>query len=331
MAVVRLSDIIEPAEFTAYILQETMTRTALYDSGVIVPNGVIAAQLKAGAHSFTVPFWNDLADSEADVVNDDPADPSVPQKLSTAKQLVRKSFLHQSWSAMNLASEIAGDNAIARVQNRVVNYWNRQTQARLIASLNGILADNVANDASDMVNDISAEVAGAALFSATAVIDAAATLGDRMDDLVGIALHSDIYTLALKSDLIAFIPDSQGKPIATFRGLATIIDDGLPVSGGDYTSVLFGRGAVGYAMAAPVVADGTEVESLPSAGQGGGQQILHSRVNVGVHPAGFSWVETSVVSESPTLAELATVTNWDRSVERKAVPMAFLIARAVAA
>jgi hypothetical protein len=60
MAVTRLTDIIEPAVFTDYILQETMTRTALYDSGVIVPNGVIKAQLKAGAHSFTVPFWNDL-------------------------------------------------------------------------------------------------------------------------------------------------------------------------------------------------------------------------------------------------------------------------------
>ncbi len=93
-----------------------------------------------------------------------------------------------------------------------------------------------------------------------------------------------------------------------------IVDDGLPVASGDYTTVLFGRGAVGYAMAAPVVADGTEVESLPSAGNGGGQQVLHSRVNLGVHPAGFGWVEGTVASESPTLAELALAGNWVRVV-----------------
>jgi hypothetical protein len=179
-----------------------------------------------------------------------------------------------------------------------------------------------------MVNDISAEVGAAAVFSATAVIDAAGTMGDAMNDLVGIAMHSDIYRRALKNDLIQFIPDSRGTPIATFRGLATVVDDGLPVDTGAYTTVLFGRGAVGYAMAGPAVADGTEVESLPSAGNGGGQQVLHSRVNLGLHPAGFSWVETSVASESPSIAELATATNWDRVVERKAVPLAYLIARA---
>ena len=55
-----------------------MTRTALYDSGVIVPNGVIGTQLKAGAHSFTVPLWNDLADDEANIVTDDPNTNSTP-------------------------------------------------------------------------------------------------------------------------------------------------------------------------------------------------------------------------------------------------------------
>ena len=182
MAVVRLSDIIEPPVFTDYILQQTMTRTAFYQSGVIVPNGVIAAQLKAGVYSFNVPFRNDLADDEANIVTDDPVTNSTPYKLSTGEQLVRKSFLHQSWSAMNLASEIAGDNAITRVQSRVQAYWERQVQSRIIQSLNGILADNVANDSGDMFNDISDEVVAAAVFSANAVIDAAATMGAYSGD-----------------------------------------------------------------------------------------------------------------------------------------------------
>lgn len=327
MATVRLSDIVEPAAFTGYTVKETMQKTALVKAGVAVRNNVIAEQLRAGSHSFTVPHWNDLADDEANIVNDDPATLSSPKKIGSGKQVTRKSYLHQSWSAMNLASEIAGDDALAKIQSRVVSYWDRQLQRRLVATLNGIMADNVANDAGDMILDISAETGAAGVFGAEAVIDATGTLGDAMGDLVAIAMHSDVYRRALKNDLIEFIPDSQGGSIATFRGLATVVDDGLPVDAGNYTSVLFGRGAIGYGTGEPVIADGTEVENLPSAGRGGGQQILHSRLNVGVHPAGFSWVETSVADESPSLAELALADNWSRVVERKAVPLAFLIAR----
>jgi len=116
----------------------------------------ITAQLQAGSQSFTVPFWADLGESEADITNDDPTDLSTPLKITAARQVVRKSFLHQSWSEMSLASELSGDNALARVQNRVSAYRDRQFENLLIATLKGVLFSNVANNSSDMVNDISA-------------------------------------------------------------------------------------------------------------------------------------------------------------------------------
>jgi hypothetical protein len=320
----RIDDIVIPAQFTDYIVQNTMEASALVQSGIVARNGVIEGQLAAGADSFTVPFWNDLANDEANIVSDDPAQLSTPKKVTTGKQIARKAFLHQSWSAMNLASELSGDNALPRIQDRVTAYWTRQTQRRLIASLNGILADNAANDAGDMVLDITAAVGDAAKFSTAAVIDAAGTMGDRMREVAGIAVHSDVYRAMLKGDLVEFIPDSQSRPIATFRGMAVIVDDLMPVATGNYTTVLFAPGAVGWGIAAPRIADGTEVENKPAAGNGGGQQILHSRVNLAIHPSGFQWTEAEVEDESPTIAELADPLNWQRVVERKAVGLAFL-------
>lgn len=328
MAVVRLSDVIEPEVFTDYMVQNTMTKTVFVQSGVATRNSMIADQLSAGAHSFTVPFWRDLSDTEADVVSDDPGQKSTPGKIGSGKQIVRKNFLHASWSAMNLASEISGDDALNRVQDRVAAYWQRQMQMRLVATLNGIKADNVANDSGDMVHDISAKTGDKANFGAPAVIEAAGTMGDSMQDLSAIAMHSDVYRQALKEDLIDFIRDSEGNMMfPTYRGLAVIMDDGLTVNSGAYTTVLFGRNAVGYGMAEPRVADGTEIESEPDAGNGGGQQILHSRTNLAMHPAGFSWQEASVAAESPTIAELSDATNWDRVIERKSVPLAFLVSK----
>ena len=327
MAVTRLSDVVVPEEFTDYVVQNTMETSALVQSGIVARNAVIEGQLTAGADSFTVPFWNDLADDEANIAGDDPAVEATPRKLTSEKQIVRKSFLHNGWSAMNLASELAGDDAIARIRDRAAAYWTRQTQRRLIASLNGILADNVANDAGDMVVDISGETGAAAVFSASAAIDAAGTMGDLMGSVAGIAMHSDVYRKALKDDLIDTIPDSQGGNFQTFRGMAVIVDDLLPVTTGAYTSVLFTPGAVGWGMTAPRIAEGTEVENKPGAGNGGGQQILHSRVNLAVHPSGFQWSEGTVTDESPTIAELALAANWNRVVERKAAGVAFLVAK----
>lgn len=328
MAVTRLTDIVEPAKFTEYVVQNTMQRTALVQAGILTRNSVIADQIGAGAHSFTVPAWLDLGDDEANVVSADPAETSTPHKIGTDKQVVRKSFLHNSWSAMNLASEIAGSDALARIQQRVQAYWERQLQRRLVASLSGVIADNTANNSGDMILDISAESGEEAKFSAAGVIDAAGTMGDALAGVTGIAMHGDVYRAALKADLIEFIKSSDGSlMMPTFRGLAVVQDDGMPEAAGVYTTALFGAGAFGYAMSAPRIADGTELENLPSAGNGGGQQVLHSRMNLGLHPAGFNWNEAAVTGESPTIAELEDALNWSRVVERKATPLAFLVSK----
>lgn len=328
MAVTRLPDIVEPAKFTDYIVHNTMERTALVQAGILTRNSVIAGQISAGAHSFSVPAWLDLGNDEANIVSDDPAETSTPLKLASDNQVVRKSFLHNSWSAMNLASEIAGSDALARIQSRVQAYWERQVQRRLVATLNGVIADNTASNSGDMILDISAENGEKNKFSAGAVIDAAGTMGDALAGVTGIAMHGDVYRAALKADLIEFVPSSEGSlMLPTFRGLAVVQDDGMPLADGAYTTALFGAGAFGYAMSAPRIADGTELENLPSAGNGGGQQVLHSRFNLGLHPAGFSWQEGAVAGESPSIAELGDATNWSRVVERKATPLAFLVSK----
>lgn len=67
MAQTQLTDVIVPDEVTAYQVDNSLVSTALSQSGVVANNAVIATQLQAAAESFTVPFWNDLSDVEADI------------------------------------------------------------------------------------------------------------------------------------------------------------------------------------------------------------------------------------------------------------------------
>ena len=56
MAQTQIADVIVPAEFTAYQVENSLLSTALFQSGIAVANGEMASQLQAGAQQFAVPF-----------------------------------------------------------------------------------------------------------------------------------------------------------------------------------------------------------------------------------------------------------------------------------
>ena len=290
----------------------------------------MASQLQAGAQQFAVPFWSDLGETEADIRNDDPTIQSVPLKITAAKQNVRKSFLHQSWSEMSLASELSGSDALARIKDRVSAYWDRQYEKRLIASLLGVLYSNVANNASDMVIDISGASGSLANFNGNSVIDTALTLGDRLGDVKMIALHSKIYGEALKNNEITFFkPSENDLSIALYKGMACIVDDNLTTTtSGVFVTILMGPGAVGFAVTEPRNGFGSELYRSPGAGNGGGQSVLHSRMSLAIHALGTNFTNTTVAGDSPSMAELALPANWTRAVaQRKSIPLAYLISK----
>jgi hypothetical protein len=68
MSQTQISDVVVPEEFSAYIVENSMVSTAIFQSGVAVPNGLISGQLQAGSTQFTVPVWSDDGESETDVM-----------------------------------------------------------------------------------------------------------------------------------------------------------------------------------------------------------------------------------------------------------------------
>jgi hypothetical protein len=333
MPTMQIADVVVPAEFSQYIIEESVTSTGLFQSGVLVKNAYIADALAKGSTNFVVPHWVDLADgAEADVTNDNPAILSTPQKFTSGKMVVRKSFLHASWSEMSLAAELAGSDPIVALRSRVAAYWQLQYEKRLVATLLGIIASNVANNNADMILDISGAAGAAATFNATAVINTASTLGDRMNDVKAIAMHSHIYTQALINDEVQFIPNSLGQPIRTYRGMSVTIDDNLLSSAGVYLTVLMATGAMGFGASEPNTGYGTEIYRYPDQGNGGGATVLHSRQNVALHPLGYAWNDgtgaNTLAGESPTIEDLSNGAHWTRSASsRKMVPLAFLVSK----
>ncbi len=256
----------------------------------------------------------------------------------------RKAWLNQGFSEMDLVPELAGSSPLAHIRNRFGTYWTRQQERRLIATAQGVMADNVANDGGDMVIDISGAAADAANFNSNAFIDAAYTMGDQADRITAIAVHSAIEQRMVKADDIETVRDSDGQILMrSYKGRAVIVDDSLPVSGaGDdriYTSILFGGGAIGFggveghefALGEGVPKVAAEVERNARAGSGGGQETIWERRTWMLHPFGFEWIDAgggALTEFSPTLADLRIAAKWNRVGPRKSVPMAFIKSKA---
>ena len=225
-----------------------------------------------------------------------------------------------------------GADAMTHIRSRTDTYFMRQWQKRLIAASNGVLADNIANDDGDMVINVAAESiasqTSATKFSRSNFTAAAFTLGDAFEMTGAIGVHSQVYKQMVDQDDIDFIPDANGRMvIPTYMGKRVIVDDGMTVTAGStdgfkYTTVLFGEGAFGYGVGSP--AKPVAVESEEAQGNGAGIETLWVRNTWLLHPFGFQNTGTPS-GDSYTLSELAGAGAWDRVVERKNVPLAYLV------
>lgn len=334
MATTRLSDIIDVKVFRDLPQVDGPEKTAFFDAGIVTRNGLLDEIASGPGKIVELPFWNDLDGSvEVNYSTDNPASSATPQKINQGSQIARKAFVNQGWQAADLASELAmGGTAMEAIRARTDRYFARQWQRRLIAACNGLLADNVAANSGDMVVNVAAEATGSQTadtrFNRDAFTEAAFTMGDAKSGLTAIAVHSAVHKQMVKNDDIVYIPDSQGQlTIPTYMGLRVIVDDGMTVTAGTtsgfkYTSVLFGAGAFGYGVGSPEVP--VEVDRGAAAGDGGGIETLWVRNTWLLHPFGFQQTGTPA-GVSFTNTELQAATSWSRVLDRKLIPMAFLV------
>lgn len=343
----RVSDIIVPEVFTPYTQVLTEEKSRLIQSGLLSRSEALDNLLAGGGITFQVPSFRDL-DNDEDRISTDTsvpfadadaslpagvARPPNPLKIQTQKEIAVRLNRNNSWSTSDLAAILSGSDPMQAIANRVASYWTRRLQAAFIATWNGVIADNALNDSGDYIHDISGTsfIDGVTNFSAEAFLDAAQTMGDSQEDLVAVAVHSVVYNRMMKNNLIDFIPDSRGEiNIPTFLGREVIVDDGLPRNGSVYDTWLFGRGATQFGVGTPPVA--TEVERKPGGGNGGGQDVLYSRVMWTIHPTGHAWVGTAgdggPANTGTPNDDLDEATSWDRVYpERKQIKFARLVTR----
>lgn len=306
MTVTRIANIIKPSVFNPYVIERTNELSALYTSGIIAPVPDLTLTGKGG-DAIAMPFWKDLTGDD-EVLSE--TTPLTPGAITSGQDYATLHTRGRAWGVNDLAKSLSGDDPMGAIADLVAAYWARRMQALTIASLTGAFA---ASSMSGLVLDIHSESGAAAKFTGDTFVDACQKLGDAKDKLTAVIMHSAVQANLLKLELIEFRPDSEGKPtLPYFQGKRVIVDDTMPTATGQYTSYIFGAGALGYGEGGAPVPTETDRDSLQ------GDDILINRKHFVLHPRGVKW-KGAPSGVSPTNVELATGTNWERVYEAKSI------------
>ncbi|MCR3254784.1 hypothetical protein K0A11_21525 [Salmonella enterica subsp. enterica serovar Mbandaka] len=344
MAITTIGDIVTGNEpvLLSYMTQDPVEKTAFFESGILTPTPYAAEIARGSSNLANIPFWKAIDTSiEPNYSNDVYQDIATPRNVQTGEMMARVAYLNEGFGQADLTVELTSQNPLQSVANRLDNFWQRQAQRRLIATALGLYNDNVAatdeyHTQNDMVIDVSATLG----FDAGAFIDATQTMGDALMGSTGevlgaIAMHSFVYGQARKANLIDFIRDADNNTMfATYQGYRVVVDDSMTVvgTGNDrkFISIIFGNGAIGYGEGTPT--NPLEYEREASRGNGGGVETLWTRKTWLLHPLGYSFTSAVItgngsetIARSASWQDLANATNWNRVVERKHVPIAFLV------
>lgn len=335
MADVRLADVYVRELFDASAMETSLRKSALFGAGAVAVDSDLSDKVGANdGTTFTSKFYRDLEDNEPDYI-DDSDTAIVPDKVAIGDFTARKVMAAKSWSEKDVVRLVTMmQDPLNAIGQRVSAYWGRYYDRYALASLNGAIADNVANDAGDMGIDISAGVGAAGQISAEAIIDAMATSGDHYEDYTVMIVHSRIAAALRKNNLIVTIPGSEANTtFQYYQHLRMIVTDSITTDGAAAPNTIFHT----YFMRGPVVMFGASNNGLisselyrdPLTGKGGGATSLITRRQFAMQPIGFSFqADVTNNTPSPNLVDMEKAGNWDRTVlDRKAIPFSYLICK----
>lgn len=326
MATTVLADVVQQDQYAREMVHTSLRKSVFVNNGVVVPDRNLTQMLMANVgNDFRFDYFKDLQRTEARV-GSDAQTAATPENIVAQSDRAVGSLRNQSWGEMNITSNLSGAGSpIGTIAGLVGSYWADQYDLQTIAAIDGVLADNVITDSSDMYNDQN-QVA----ITIQLILNTKQTAGDMRDMFTAIICHSAIVTkLQIDGVTNSVYSDSGSYLYESLAGLRIIESDAVTTVAGtklDYTSYLVGAGAVGFGEG--VAKNANSVDFQEAKGNGQGEESLWSRKNYSLHPYGFDWLGASVAGVSPTNAEVAAAANWARNADRKRVKIAALLCSA---
>lgn len=349
MAVNTLTEIYAQDVIDTAIVDESIRKSAVWDSGLVSIDPELSAMVAmGGGRKINRIGWNDLADplltgnaAQATTHNpgypDDSGTDLIPNSNSTYMYDAVKTITAHSMGERDIIKACSYvEDPLSALKDRVSAYWARYFDMYATSILSGVLADNIASDSGDMLYGDGTEA-----IDEYSILNGFATLGDAAEVGTGVIIcHSKVAFALRKLQLIDDIPSATNPAVtfAYFQGVRVLVSDNVPVMSGTCVSILAQPGVIDFGSSANNIVP-SELYRDPLIGVGGGESQLITRQQFAMHPAGCSWeddtVTGSVASGSipgldtttklwPCPADMALAANWERKLARKKLKIAYI-------
>ena len=336
MAGVFDSKIFNPEVFGQYVESIPNTKkNALLKAGVFRERTDLAAMLpdQTGGNFITLPMTGIIG---GDALNYDGSTNITATNLDTYSQSMIVVGRAKAWQERDFSFDITGKDFMAVIAAQVAGYWDGVDQLTLLKTLEGIFGVSTNSFTTDHTLDLTSETVKVvdAVTLNNAVQKAA---GDNKDIFRAAIMHSQVATHLENLQVLEYWKETDAngvqRPVglASWNGRTVLIDDGVPVSDGTYTTYILGEGAFDYCNVGAKVP--YEIYRDPTTN--GGQDMLISRQRKIFAPRGFSFVQPSTPIVSPTDTNLATAARWtpiknsagNAYFDTKAIPFARILSK----
>ena len=313
-SITRLADVVVPEVFAPYVIKRTMEKSALVRSGIISNLAEFDSLAAGPSTTVNLPYWDDLIGESETIVD---VGWLTPERIIARLDVATKHGRGKAWGANGLSAQMSGDDPMEAIGNLVAEYWQREYQKVLLATLEGVFASNTM---SDKIHDITDKSKEDSLISGASFIDAMQKMGDAKENLSGIMMHSAVEAYLAKRELIDYVQEAGQSPrVPVFMNKRVIVDDGMPfdTATNTGTSYIFGQGAVALGNGSHPRIVNYEVmrDHLASSGE----DVLITRQIFILHPRGIRWTSDRIKGEFPSFDEMRNGQNWERVYEPKAV------------
>ncbi|MFQ9846659.1 MAG: coat protein [[Clostridium] leptum] len=214
-------------------------RTAIVDSGAMVSDSVISAQIQNKGNLYTIPFYNVLG---GDPVNYDGQTDITSTETDGGSQTGVVFGRAKGFTARNFTAELVGNDPMGHIAKSVARFWNKYRQGvllKILAAVTGITgaSGNAKVWHDTHIADLGSTTATPYTIGETDLNDLATqALGDNKSLFSLAIMHSNVAKTLENKQLLEYwkYTDASGiqRPmnIASANGYTVVVDDGVPVA-----------------------------------------------------------------------------------------------------
>lgn len=289
----QISDLVpNPGVLSNVVTKTFKTNNSLTTSGLAVGGPEVDLLMTGGSYIQALNHVNKVDTSTFNYSSDDYDQKGATGKITASPYMAVRHDLNWGWAYTDLVRLVTKYDVHGGLVSAIPMFWSEVGENFAVASMKGALAAAPALTSGDVED----------AFDIDALLDAAATMEDPRAPKSLIVSRKTLAKLQ-KLNKSAYVPASE-----TNTGFASFADYTVRVTDafGDTTSVIAQDGAFAFGTGVLAGTIGMEIIRDGNGGNGGGGEILRTRLSLVVAPQGFSYKGAA----KPGLTGLATAANW---------------------